>query len=76
MRADRQDAAERHDDRLVADASRATATPSTVTGWRRMPPSRAAIVLSSTRSIAAPEVLRIVAVESTAIARVAHEIRR
>ena len=42
-----------------------TATPSTVTLWSWMLPRRAAIVLSSIRSIGAPEVLRIVAVEST-----------
>ena len=34
------------------------------------------MVLSSIRSIGAPEVLRIVAVESTEILRVPHEIRR
>ena len=53
-----------------------TATPSTVTEWSWMLPSRAAMVLSSIRSIGAPEVLRIVAVESTKILRVPHEIRR
>ncbi len=50
--------------------------PSTVTFLRRIPPSFAAIVFSSTRSIAAPEVLRIVAVESTTMTRLPHEIRR
>jgi len=47
-----------------------TATPSTVTGRRRMLPRRAAIVLSSTRSIAIPDVFLMIAVESTHIARV------
>ena len=42
-----------------------TVAPSTVTGWRSMLPRRVAMVLSSTRSIGPPEVLRIVAVEST-----------
>ena len=43
----------------------ATARPSTVTGSSRIAPSRAAIVLSSTRSMALPDVLRIVASELT-----------
>ena len=47
-----------------------TTTPSTVTGLSRMLPSRAAMVLSSTRSISAPDVLVMIAVESTQIARV------
>src|ERR1044072_2972082 len=51
-----------------------TAAPSTVTPWSWMLPSRAAIVLSSIRSIGAPEVLQIVAVESTEILRVPQEI--
>ncbi len=38
-----------------------TRLPSTWTVWSRMPPSRAAIVLSSTRSIGPPDVLVIVA---------------
>jgi len=41
-----------------------------------MLPSRAAMVLSSIRSIGAPDVLRIVAVESTEILGVPHEMRR
>jgi hypothetical protein len=49
----------------------ATATPSTVTGRSRISPRRAAIVFSSIRSMGPPEVLRMVAVESTQIARVA-----
>jgi hypothetical protein len=53
----------------------ATGTPSTVTEWSWMLPSRAAMVFSSIRSIGAPDVLRIVAVESTRILRVPHEIR-
>ncbi len=53
-----------------------TTDPSTVTGWRRMAPSRVAIVLNSIRSIGPPEVLRIVAVESTQIELGPHEIRR
>ena len=54
----------------------ATAAPSTLTEVSRMAPSRAAIVLSSTWSIPEPDVLRIVAVESTVIVRALHEIRR
>ena len=46
-----------------------TTAPSTVTGPSRIAPRRAAIVFSSTRSIGAPDVLRIVALESTEIAR-------
>ena len=42
-----------------------TRCPSTVTVVRRMPPSFAAIVLSSTRSIRPPDSFVIVAVEST-----------
>ncbi len=42
-----------------------TKAPSTLTSTSRIAPSRAAIVLSSTRSIGPPDVLRIVAVEST-----------
>ena len=54
-----------------------TATPSTVTGRSRMPPpSRAAIVLSSTRSIGPPDVFWIVAVESTETLRAPQPILR
>ena len=53
----------------------AAASPSTVTEVDDIPPSRAAIVLSSTRSIGPPEVLRITAVESTEILRVPHDSR-
>ncbi len=54
----------------------AAALPSTITFLSRIPPSFAAIVFSSTRSIAAPDVLRIVAVESTTMTRLPHAIRR
>ena len=43
----------------------ATVAPSTVTGWSRIAPSLAAIVLNSMRSMAAPDALTTVAVEST-----------
>ena len=48
---------------------RATPTPSTSTERSVMPPRRAAIVLSSIRSIGPPEVFVMVAVESTEKAR-------
>ncbi len=44
-----------------------TATPSTVTGSRRIAPSRAAIVFSSIRSTGPPEVFEIDSVASTRI---------
>src|SRR5688500_15005731 len=50
--------------------------PSTSTARNVMPPSRAAIVLNSTRSIGPPDVLVIVAVEFTAKLRVPYRRAR
>src|SRR3954449_2379242 len=53
----------------------AAAAPSTVTATRLIPPRRAAMVLSSTRSIGPPDVFRMTALESTEILRVLQDSR-